>query len=147
MGFTSPLFSAASRARLATCHPDLQVIFNEVIRWADCTIICGHRGQQDQARAFDADLTQLKWPDSKHNSQPSMAADVAPYQAQISNIDWADRPAFYVFKGKVEIIAMQLLGAGKITHLVRWGGDWDTDGRTTDQKFNDLPHFELITGG
>ena len=27
---------------------------------------------------------------------------------------------------------------------LRCGGDWDGDTETTDQKFHDLPHFELI---
>ncbi len=26
---------------------------------------------------------------------------------------------------------------------IRWGGDWDRDGDTTDQTFNDLVHWEL----
>jgi peptidoglycan L-alanyl-D-glutamate endopeptidase CwlK len=28
--------------------------------------------------------------------------------------------------------------------LLRWGGDWNMDGRTTDNKFDDLGHFELV---
>ncbi|WP_232367585.1 M15 family metallopeptidase domain-containing protein [Alteromonas pelagimontana] len=51
--------------------------------------------------------------------------------------------AFAVFAGFVQCVARQLYAEGKITHLVRWGGDWDMDGQTLDQKFNDLPHFEL----
>ena len=139
-----PAFGPTSRARLATCHPDLQVIFNEVIKVVDCTVICGHRNQEDQAAAFAADLSQVQWPNSKHNSKPSMAADVGPYTAQIGNIEWEDIKAFCVFKGMVDMIARRLLDEGKITHRLRWGGDWDGDGRTTDQKFNDLPHYELI---
>ncbi len=26
---------------------------------------------------------------------------------------------------------------------VTWGGDWDRDGRTDDEKFVDLPHFQV----
>ena len=27
---------------------------------------------------------------------------------------------------------------------IRWGGDWDLDGVTTDQTFMDLAHFEIV---
>ena len=26
---------------------------------------------------------------------------------------------------------------------IPWGGDWDGDGDFSDQRFHDLPHFEL----
>jgi len=26
---------------------------------------------------------------------------------------------------------------------IRWGGDWDMDTQTKDNKFDDLVHFEL----
>jgi peptidoglycan L-alanyl-D-glutamate endopeptidase CwlK len=41
-------------------------------------------------------------------------------------------------------IAQKLKDDGKMTHSVRFGGDWDGDKDITDQKFNDLVHFELI---
>lgn len=35
--------------------------------------------------------------------------------------------------------------AGKIGQALglRWGGDWDGDGRSDDERFLDYPHFEL----
>jgi len=27
---------------------------------------------------------------------------------------------------------------------IRWGGDWNMDTYVKDQRFNDLPHFELV---
>ena len=27
---------------------------------------------------------------------------------------------------------------------IRWGGDWDRDTDLSDNRFNDLPHFELM---
>jgi peptidoglycan L-alanyl-D-glutamate endopeptidase CwlK len=29
---------------------------------------------------------------------------------------------------------------------MRWGGDWDGDGDTKDERFFDGPHFELVLG-
>jgi hypothetical protein len=36
-----------------------------------------------------------------------------------------------------------LYSAGKITHLPRVGADWNMNDKTSDEKFNDLPHMEI----
>jgi len=41
--------------------------------------------------------------------------------------------------------AERLYNEGKITHKLRWGGDWDSDKVFDDQNFDDLPHFELVS--
>lgn len=132
-------FGKQSARRLLTCHPDLQVIFHEVVEGFDCSILCGHRPKADQDAAFSAGRSQAKWPTSKHNSVPSMAVDAAPYP-----IDWQDIKRFYMFGGYVLAMADRLRREGRISHRLRWGGDWDLDTEITDQRFNDLPHFELI---
>ena len=33
--------------------------------------------------------------------------------------------------------------ANRLEIPIRWGGDWDMDTYVKDQKFKDLPHFEL----
>lgn len=33
--------------------------------------------------------------------------------------------------------------AGRLKIPIRWGGDWDCDGDSGDEKFFDGPHFEL----
>ena len=139
-----PKFGTSSIKRLVTCHPDLQKIFNEVITTVDCSIFCGYRNKAEQQKAFTNNLPQLEFPNSKHNKSPSLAVDAGPYFAELKNTDWSDRLAFAVFAGYVIATADKLLKENKITHRVRWGGDWDMDGRTLDQKFTDLPHFELV---
>lgn len=134
-----PRYSQRSMSRLSTCHPDLQVLFFEVIRHFDCTIVCGHRNQQDQAEAKMHGASKVDWPNSKHNTKPSMAVDVAPYP-----IDWMNYSRFYWFGGYVMGVAEMLRLNGKMTHKVRYGGDWDGDKDINDQTFNDLLHFELI---
>lgn len=134
-----PAYGEASRTRLATCHQDLQTIFNEVIIWTDCSILCGYRGKGAQEVLHMQGKTRVHWPDSKHNSSPSMAVDAAPYP-----VNWNDAGRFRVFAGRVFQIADQLLAEGRITHQLRWGGDWDRDHLTIDQEFHDLPHFELV---
>lgn len=128
-----PQFGKKSQENLLTCHTDLQRLFLEVVENFDCSIICGHRSEEEQNEAFRANRSQKKYPDSKHNSIPSIAVDVCPYP-----IDWENLNRFYFFGGYVKKTA-ELLGI-----KIRWGGDWDGDTLTTDQKFMDLPHFELI---
>lgn len=132
-----PRFGRASRQRLATCDPRLQEIFNEVIKTWDCTIVCGHRTEEDQNRAYDEKKSKLKFPKSKHNTYLSKAVDVAPYYANVG-ILWTDLGGFYMFAGYVIRVAEQL------GYKLRYGGDWNGNKSTADQTFNDLPHFELV---
>lgn len=128
-----PTYSRVSRDRLATCDERLQRVFNKVIEFEDCSILCGHRGQAEQDEALRTGKSKLGWPKSNHNALPSRAVDVAPYP-----IDWSDPDRFRLFAGKVLGIAA-MLGIP-----LRWGGDWDGDGTNRDQSFHDLPHFELV---
>ena len=132
-----PSFSNLSEQRLSTCDPRLQAIFREVIKEYDCSILCGHRGQDEQDEAFSTGRSTKKWPDSKHNSQPSIAVDAAPYFIGIK-IDWKDTAAFARFAGYVERVAHEQ-GV-----KIRWGGDWNQNRRTADETFIDMPHFELV---
>lgn len=134
-----PKFGKPSLKNLSECHKDLQLIFNRVIENYDCSVIEGNRPKEEQEKAFHSGKSKVKWPDSKHNSMPSMATDVCPYP-----IDWNDTKRFYHFAGYVLGVANILLEEGEITHRLRWGGDWDSDNVLGDQNFNDLPHFELV---
>lgn len=128
-----PSFSQRSKDKLATCHPLLQDLFNEIIKTIDCTILDGHRGRAEQNRLHKLKRSRVKYPDSKHNADPSNAVDVAPYP-----IDWTNIHRFYMFVGYVRAKADQL------NIPIRCGADWDSDWLTGDQTFDDLPHFELI---
>lgn len=134
-----PQFSERSMTALQTCHADIQTIFNEVIQHFDCIILQGHRGEAEQNKAYQAGKSKLRFPESKHNQQPSMAVDVVPYP-----IDWNDTNRMRYFAGFVNGTARSFYKQGTIKHQVRWGGDWDKDTQVNDNKFQDLPHFELI---
>tara|TARA_Y100001951_G_scaffold33870_1_gene26724 strand:- start:535 stop:927 length:393 start_codon:yes stop_codon:yes gene_type:complete len=127
-----PRFGKRSKKRLATCDDRLQDLFKKVIKYFDCTVIQGHRGEAEQNQAYDAGRSKLRYPDGKHNADPSKAVDVAPYP-----IDWSDRDRFHYFGGFVLGIASQM------GLKIRWGGDWDRDTEVKDNKFDDLPHFEI----
>ena len=125
-------FGKRSMKNLNQAHPDLQKLFFEVIKHVDCSVICGHRSEREQNLLFYDGKSELKFPNSKHNASPSLAVDVVPWP-----VDWSDSKKFYYFSGIVHGIAAQL----KIK--IRWGGDWNSNNNLDDQKFNDLPHFEL----
>ena len=129
-----PGYSILSTKRLSTCHPFLQLIFTEVIKEIDNTILIGFCSKDAQDEAFRNGKSKLRFPQSNHNFRPwSLAVDVAPYPIQ-----WKNIKRFYYFAGHVKAIALS-----KGISL-RWGGDWDGDYIYSDQDFNDLVHFELI---
>lgn len=82
-----PRFSNASQKRLETCHGLLQMLFNKVIESRDCTILCGHRGKEEQEQAFLRGASKVHYPHSKHNTNPSVAVDVMPYP-----VNWSSSP-------------------------------------------------------
>jgi peptidoglycan L-alanyl-D-glutamate endopeptidase CwlK len=119
-----PKFSVISKERLDTCHPDLIRLMNEVIKHTDISILCGHRGEEEQNKAFNDGKSKVRFPFSKHNKTPSLAVDIAPYP-----IDWND---IQRFKDLAEIVKD---AADKLDISVEWGGDW--------VKFKDYPHWQL----
>ncbi|MUK93745.1 M15 family peptidase [Aliivibrio fischeri] len=125
-------FSPISATRLASCHPQLQAVFTKVLEICDCSILCGHRTEAEQ-NALPNSNTQVRFPNSKHNSVPSKAVDATPYP-----YDEDDRERFSYFAGIV-------IGVGASMGIaICWGGDWDKDNELKDNGFDDLMHFELV---
>ena len=140
--------SEKSKERLATCHQDIQLICNELIKIYDFSVIEGHRTLETQQQYFNEGKSKLDGitQKSKHQESPSMAADIMPYKNDTNAFsgDEKDSRRFYMMMGMVKAIAMRLREEGKITHGVRFGLDWDGDDTFKDQTFDDLPHFELV---
>ena len=126
-------FSDRSLNNLATCHPDLIRLFNEVIRFKDCSVISGMRTPEEQNKLYQQGRT-TEGPivtnidgytkKSKHNHNPSLAADVVPYP-----IDWEDTDGFKEFGEFV------LSKAKEMNINIQWGGFWS--------NFIDWPHYQL----
>jgi peptidoglycan L-alanyl-D-glutamate endopeptidase CwlK len=137
-----PRFSNASKAALATCHSDLILVCNEAIKHYDFKVLEGHRGKEAQNRYVQQGLSKVRWPNGKHNILPSLAVDLAPYP-----IDWGNNvksiSRFAYLAGVMDVVSTQLLAEGKITHRLRWGGDWNMNEDPRDEKFMDWGHFEL----
>ena len=128
-------FGTASKSRLSTCHPDIQRLLNECIKHVDFSVVCGMRGKEDQNRAFDDGKSTVRWPNSKHNINPSEAVDVAPY---VNGIAWEDTEGFTLLAGIIKGISL-MMGI-----KVRIGVDWDGDGLVNEHRFIDRPHIELV---
>ena len=122
-------FGKKSKSRLKGVDTKLINVLNELIKIMDVTIIEGLRSEQRQNKLLQGGKTKTKF--SKHIE--GKAVDLAPYP-----IDWDDRDRFHYMGGMIRGIAKQL------NTKVRWGGDWDSDGETKDNSFDDLVHVELI---
>ena len=123
-----PKFGKRSKERLRGIDTRLVNVLNELVKIMDVTIIEGLRSEQRQEKLLKEGSTKTKF--SKHIT--GKAVDLAPYP-----IDWNDRDRFHYMGGMIRGIAKQL------NVPVRWGGDWDGDGETKDNKFDDLVHVEI----
>lgn len=119
-----------------TCDSDLQKLILEMSEKMELIVLEGHRGKEEQNLAFSKGTSRAPWPRSKHNSEPSLAVDIAPIPN--GNIDWGNLNAFYFMGGYAKGVAY------KLGINVRWGGMWLNDNSIIRQSFNDLAHFELI---
>lgn len=126
-------FGAASERMLVAVHPTLIKVCRLAIIVMDFKVLDGLRSEEQQAINLARGVSWTA--NSKHLQQPdgySHAVDLAPYP-----IDWADRERFCVLAG-VMYAAAHTVGV-----KLRWGGDWDMDGSTTDERKRDYGHFEL----
>lgn len=136
-----PSFTSERSLRVrGEISPGLGSVVDSAIIHVDFSLICGSRDLQQQQRMFyekksKFDGIKLK---SKHQvteEDPlAHAFDFIP--APFTH--WHDRPIFTHYAGF-------FLGIGWEKGVeLRWGGDWDSDFRWTDQTFHDLPHIEEI---
>ena len=71
--------SRKSQERLETCDARLITIINDVCKVMDITVLCGHRGKEEQEKAFKDGKSHAHFGQSYHNASPSLAVDIAPY--------------------------------------------------------------------
>ena len=140
-----PRFSKTSLSKLETCHPVLQDLMHEVIRFFDIKVIEGYRSNERQESLYFAGKSKIK-NNGKHNrtkgGQPcSEAVDIlfCPFVRG----DWERKDKFERMAGYVLATFDQMQSDGRISSdwVLVSGSDWDDD-ITTDQWF-DGPHFEV----
>lgn len=126
-------FDKHSAERLSRAHPLLQKLMNEAVKRTAFVVLDSQRGRAAQELAFRQGNTKVHFGKSAHNWAPSIALDVCPLP-----VNWKDTKPFLVLAQQV---IFPLANVMKIP--IRWGGDWNMNGKTTDESFIDLPHFEL----
>lgn len=146
-------FGKKSTTELSTCHRDMQVINRVGIK--DCPVDYGihegHRTEEKQLEYFlagdsriDPRVPELK-AKGKHLSSPSMAIDIhVSENHKGKSLAWDDVHLSFV-AGYLIRVSHELWEKGEIEHVLRWGGDWDSDGIIAiDQNLKDMPHLELV---
>lgn len=132
-----------SLARLHGVHPDLVNVVKRAAALSiqDFTVLEGVRTIERQRELYAQGRIKpgkiVTWTmHSKHFRNPvtgfGHAVDLAPWP-----IDWNDAKKFDAV-AKVMLRAADQLGIG-----IRWGGDWDRDGKPRERGESDSPHFEL----
>jgi peptidoglycan L-alanyl-D-glutamate endopeptidase CwlK len=76
-------------------------------------------------------VTQALPSQSPHNYLPSLAFDIAFINLK-QKLDW-NKALFERFAKIIKEIEPRII----------WGGDWNNNGNSNDEKFPDAPHFEL----
>lgn len=116
--------------RLLGVHPDLVRVVKRAIELTDhdFSVIEGVRTVETQ-RAYVAKGAS-KTMNSRHLT--GHAVDLYP----------VGRPTPW---DKCPVVAAAMLAAAvELDVAIRWGGDWNMDGDSRDEKFYDGPHFELL---
>ena len=137
-----PTFSILSEQHMKGCHPDLQRLWQEIIKHVDCSILNGGRTVEQQKENIRQGLSKTM--NSMHLLQSDgyfHANDVAPWPQKWNDPTPADMTQWEVdqvyFAGFVKGVAV-MMGID-----IRTGADWNGDGRNIGQGFRDLDHFEL----
>lgn len=140
-------FGKKSQERLATCDKVLaQVLERAILRSpVDFGTTEGHRSFEKQLEHFKSGRSRIDPRDheqakaAKHLRSPSHAVDIY--------IHVPGEPGLAYDREHLACVAGVILAtAADMGVEMRWGGNWDRDGEIlTDQDFDDMPHFELVT--
>ena len=127
--------SKVSADRLKKAHPLLQKLFTAVAAETDIVILDSTRGKAAQELAYKKGNTKVHFGNSAHNYTPAIALDVCPLP-----VDWSrsGRKKFEAL-GKQFVLPI----AARLKISIRWGADWNMNSVLTDEKFSDMPHYEL----
>lgn len=151
-----------SRSRLAGVHPDLVRVVMRAAQLAqpadDFTVLEGVRSRQQMminygkgrtvtectrkgvdARHAQPNVPKVTWLNDPFASPHAVkadgyghAVDLAPYPIDWDNVSRFDRLAHLMFD------AAKMEGVH-----IKWGADWDEDGKPRERGESDSPHFQL----
>lgn len=131
-----------SRKNLEGVHPKLVAVIERALKISkqDFMVICGVRTKEQQQALYDQGRKTpgpiVTWTlNSRHLPAKDgfgHAVDIVP-----SPVDWNDTKKF-------DAIAEAMFAAAKELKLnLRWGADWDGDGKRRERGEGDSPHWEF----
>lgn len=142
---------ARSLKNLEGVHPDLVRVVKRAIQITaqDFTVTCGVRTLAEQKRLYAQGRTmpgpKVTWTlnsrhlpvrDAKSGGVWGRAVDMPPFP-----ISWEGTPANLA---RFDAVAKAMFTASKELGIpIRWGADWDADGKPRERGETDSPHFEL----
>lgn len=138
------VLGARSKSNLEGVHPKLRAVVERAIQITkqDFTVIEGVRTPERQKELYAQGRTKpgpkVTWTlNSNHFVNPKTgfghAVDVVPFP-----LDWNDLKKFDA------IASAMFQAAAEEGVKIRWGADWDMDGKPRERGENDSPHFELV---
>lgn len=134
---TNFTLSARSLAKLEGVDERLVAVVKRAIQITseDFAVIEGLRSQERQAELYAQGRTKpgqiVTWTmDSPHLH--GKAVDLVPYP-----VDWNDLKRFDA------VAHAMFTAANELNTKIRWGADWDMDGKPRGKGESDSPHFEL----
>jgi peptidoglycan L-alanyl-D-glutamate endopeptidase CwlK len=131
-----------SRARLQGVHPDLVKVVERAIELTDqdFMVLEGVRTPARQKELYAQGRTapgpKVTWTlNSNHFINPKTgfghAVDLVPFP-----VDWSHT--------KLDVVSKAMFAAARELGVpIRWGADWDRDGKPREKGETDSPHFEL----
>jgi peptidoglycan L-alanyl-D-glutamate endopeptidase CwlK len=131
-----------SRARLKGVHPDLVKVVERAIELTDqdFMVLEGVRTPARQKELYAQGRTapgpKVTWTlNSNHFVNPKTgfghAVDLVPFP-----VDWSH--------AKLGVVSKAMFAASwELGIPIRWGADWDRDGKPREKGESDSPHFEL----
>ena len=137
------ILSSRSLSNLQGVHPQLVAVVQRAIQitMQDFSVLQSVRTQAEQNALYAQGRTKpgpvVTWTlRSKHIPGAdgySHAVDIVPYP-----VDW-NTPARFDAVAKAMFAAADQLGC-----VIRWGADWDRDGKPREKGETDSPHFEWV---
>ena len=106
-------------------HIDLVLCVDQCLEWSpfDLALTEGFRGAREQTEAYEAGLSELRFPSSRHNMKPARAVHIEPYP-----IDYDDIARYQLLAG------MMIAAGGLFNVRLRWLGP---------TSLRDYAHWEL----
>lgn len=132
------MLNERSRKKLEGVDPRIVKVIEEVAKTREILVTEGVRTQAQQDALYAQGRTKpgkiVTWTRNSKHIQ-GKAVDVVPYAG--GKIDWNDRIAF------IDLGTEILRVAKEMGVPLRWGYDWDMDGKLMEKGESDGPHFEL----